>query len=177
MRKFAMMSVCGLAMMVGSGQQSEAGCLLGWLFPCFRPQTCCYAPPPCCPTTCGPTTCGYASGCSSCSGIGCSACSSCTDAGCSTFSSYGSTPAYSSPCGPGGCSSTLVPLPTSIAYDIPQPMPQSSITLDPQPATVARQAAEPRTAFRSRIEPVSHIPTQETSSASNSGWEPIVDDR
>ena len=79
MRRFCVMAVFGLGLMVLTAAESQAGgCLFGWLFHHGGSQACCYAPPvcpsPCAPSPCGQTTCGYAPApCSSCSPCGISA--------------------------------------------------------------------------------------------------------
>lgn len=185
MRKYAIMSAFGLALVVCTGQQSEAGCLLGWLFPgCGGPQTCCYSAPlpSCCPTTCGYatgcSTCGVATGCSSCYGgsscnscasySGCSSCGGCSScSGCSSCGSYGSaSPGYSSPCGPGGCGMTSVTLPNAtVMYEMPASRGFFSVDAPRSAATV--QAVPQWSAI-----PVTQTIGSQSSSA-NSGWEPL----
>ncbi|MGD9857113.1 MAG: hypothetical protein AB7U20_19370 [Planctomycetaceae bacterium] len=165
MRRVCVTAMFGLGMLLMGAGESQAGCcLFGWLFPCCQPQTCCYAPPPCCPTACGTTSCGYAPApCSSCG-----SCGACATGCCGTG------------CAGGDCGVTYEAAPSSAMYaPAPALFPrlagrgffQPAIVTSPRyPVQTTSRVIEPAAAYEVRVRPAEKERRETTN---NSSWEPV----
>lgn len=179
MRRFSMMAVCGLGLLVGSAGESQAFCcLFGGLFHSsyYPSYGCCYSPPACCPSPCYSNTCGYVST-SYYAPSACCPTSCCPTSCCPTSCGYGCatcpTGCCGSSCAGGNCGVTSVAVPTAAILTPVRPQPMQVMTptvLQPVSVTPPRVGIQPVVTREMRH---SQAELELRQSSVNSQWVPV----